>query len=55
MKIQICMNKHDRDGRVTGRKVVQAQLLKERSHTVLVQLPDGSQVVRKKGRDVPHA
>jgi hypothetical protein len=40
---------NDKDGK---RKVVEAELVKEREHTVRVKLPDGNIITRKKKRDV---
>ena len=53
--MRVYVNKHDRSGKITGRKVVNAEVLKERKRTVLVRLPGGKIVVRKKGRDVLNA
>ena len=53
--MKVYVNIHDRAGNVTGRKVVNAEVLKERKRTVLVRLPGGKVVVRKRGRDVPNA
>lgn len=50
--IKVYVNKHDRSGNVVGRKVVSANLIEERPHSVLVQLPSGKVIVRKKDRDV---
>ena len=36
----------------TGRKVVEAELLRENSHTVVVRLDDGNVIKRKKRRDL---
>lgn len=42
------------DGKGTGkRKLVEAGLLEERKSTIVVQLPDGNIVTRKKSRDIP--
>lgn len=55
MLVSVYVNNHDRTGRVVSRKVVQATLIEARPHTLLVELPDGKRIVRKKGRDVPDA
>lgn len=36
-----------------GRKLVEAELIKENKATVIVKLPDGNIVSRKKKRDLP--
>ena len=36
-----------------GRKLVEAELIKETKTTVIVKLPDGNIVSRKKKRDLP--
>jgi hypothetical protein len=36
-----------------GRKLVEAELIKENKATVIVKLPDGNIVSRKKQRDLP--
>jgi len=36
-----------------GRKLVEAELIKENKATVIVRLPDGNIVSRKKKRDLP--
>lgn len=36
-----------------GRKIVEATLLEDRQTTVVVQLPDGNVITRKKSRDLP--
>lgn len=36
-----------------GRKVIEAELLENRATTLLIQLPDGNRIVRKKIRDLP--
>ena len=35
-----------------GRKVVEAELIEDRKTTVLVRLPDGNVITRKKNRDL---
>lgn len=52
--MKVYLDIKNRRGEITGRKVVNAHLLKDRPHSVLVRLPDGNVVVRKKNRDVPH-
>lgn len=53
--MKVYVNKHNKDGLITGRKVVNAKILEERKSTYLVELPDGNTIIRKKGRDVPDA
>jgi hypothetical protein len=36
-----------------GRKLVEAELIKENKATIIVRLPDGNVVSRKKKRDLP--
>lgn len=36
-----------------GRKLVEAEVVADRGRTLLVQLPDGNTIVRKKSRDLP--
>lgn len=36
-----------------GRKIVEATLLEDRPTTIVVKLPDGNVVTRKKSRDLP--
>lgn len=47
-KIKIYLNTK-KEGK---RKIVNAELLEDRTKTVLVRLPDGNVIVRKKNRDV---
>jgi hypothetical protein len=54
-KVKVHLNKHDRQGNVIGRRTVTARLLKENKLTILVQLPSGKVIVRKKNRDVEDA
>ncbi len=35
------------------RKIVEAELIKKRATTILVRLPDGRIITRKKKRDIP--
>ncbi len=35
------------------RKLVEVKLIKDRGTTILVKLPDGNEIVRKKKRDLP--
>ena len=51
--MRVYVNKHDRQGNVVGRTLVEADILEERKQTLLVRLPDGHVVVRKKNRDLP--
>jgi hypothetical protein len=37
----------------TKRQVVEAKLIKENKLTVVVELPDGNVITRKKSRDIP--
>lgn len=53
--MKVYVNKHDREGNITGRALVNAHVIEERKHTLLVRLPDGHVVVRKKNRDLPDA
>ena len=41
-----------KDGVVIGRKVVEAELVENRSTSVIVRLPDGNVIKRKKSRDI---
>ena len=42
------------DGKWTGkRKIVFAELIEERKSTIVVKLPDGNVITRKKLRDIP--
>lgn len=42
------------DGKWTGkRKIVFAELLESRKSTIVVKLPDGNVITRKKSRDLP--
>ena len=41
---------NDKDGK---RKIINAELIKERESTILVKLPDGNVIIRKKKRDLP--
>lgn len=42
------------DDRVNGgRKLIEATLIENRSTTLLVKLPDGNVITRKKSRDLP--
>ncbi|MHA1437951.1 MAG: hypothetical protein ACTSPD_10275 [Promethearchaeota archaeon] len=36
-----------------GRKLVEVKLIEERKTAVVVELPDGNRIVRKKKRDLP--
>jgi hypothetical protein len=36
-----------------GRRLVDAELVEERKSTILVKLPDGNTITRKKSRDLP--
>lgn len=36
-----------------GRKLVEAELIKSRDTTIVVRLPDGNLITRKKSRDLP--
>lgn len=47
---QLMVYLNDKDG---DRKLVQAQLLKTNTSTILVRLPDGHSILRKKKRDLP--
>jgi len=38
-----------------GRKVVEAELIEGRKTTILVRLPSGKVITRKKARDIPKA
>lgn len=53
--MKVYVNKHNKQGKVVGRKVVNAELIQERGGSVVVKLPDGNIVVRKKNRDIPDA
>jgi hypothetical protein len=53
--MKVFVNKHDREGKIVGRKEVNAEILEERKRTFLVRLPDGNVIIRKKGRDLPDA
>ncbi len=46
MKVYI----NDKNGK---RKLIDAELIKDKKTTVLVKLPDGNVIVRKKKRDLP--
>lgn len=35
------------------RKIIEADLIKERETTIVVKLPDGNIITRKKKRDIP--
>lgn len=50
--MKVYLNKHDKKGRVIGRKVVKAEFIQENRQTVLVRLPDGHVILRRKDRDV---
>ena len=39
----------------TGRQLIEVKLIKEFEKTVLVKLPDGSEILRKKSRDLPES
>lgn len=54
-KIEVLLNKHDRAGRVIGRRKVKAVIIQERAHSLLVKLPDGKIICRSKKRDVVNA
>ena len=43
---------NDRKG--TSRNLVNAELVKKKGSTLLVKLPDGNVVLRKKSRDLPN-
>jgi hypothetical protein len=41
------------DGKSGERKLVEAELIKDNKSTMLVKLPDGNIILRKKARDLP--
>ena len=47
-KIKVYLNRKDR----TERKVVNAELIEDRKDSVVVKLPDGNVIVRRKNRDL---
>ncbi len=47
--MKVYINSKDR----TTREIVEAELIEDRKTTVLVKLPDGNIIVRKKSRDLP--
>lgn len=47
--MKVYVNTPDR----TGRKLVEVKLIEDRKRTVLVELPDGNRITRKKNRDLP--
>jgi len=49
------VDKRSSGGTVLSRKIVQAKIIEERKYTVLVELPDGRQIIRKRKRDIPNA
>lgn len=53
--MKVYINQHDKNGKVIGKKIVEAELLQERPASVVVKLPDGNIVIRKKNRDLPDA
>lgn len=51
--MKVYINKHDSKGKIIGRKIVNAELVQDRPGSVLVKLPDGNLIVRRKNRDIP--
>jgi hypothetical protein len=49
-KVQVYLD----DRKNGGRKLVEAELIEERSTTLKVKLLDGSTITRKKSRDLPN-
>lgn len=50
MKVKVYLD----DGKWTGkRKLVECELVEDRPTTVVVKLPDGNLITRKKSRDLP--
>lgn len=53
-QMKVLLDERGKDGVPTGsRRAVYAQLLLERDTTVVVRLPDGNVITRKKKRDIP--
>ena len=51
--MKVYINKINKDGKVVGRQLVNAELVKETITTVKVKLEDGNVITRKKTRDLP--
>ena len=47
--MKVYINKPDR----SGRQLVDVKLIEDRKRTIVVELPDGNRIVRKKNRDLP--
>jgi len=51
--MKVYINKVNKDGKVVGRQLVNAELISEATITVKVKLEDGNIITRKKNRDLP--
>ena len=51
--MKVYINKTNKDGKVVGRKLVNAELISETTTTVKVKLADGNVITRKNTRDLP--
>ncbi len=50
--MKVYINNIDK-GKIVGRKLVEAELIKDNPITVVVRLEDGNIITRKKSRDLP--
>ena len=51
--MKVYINKVNKDGKIVGRQLVNAELIKETATTVKVRLEDDTIITRKKKRDLP--